>query len=272
MDISFAQPPRMFGAFHLGMLAGILIVCVLVFLRIRRWREKSLLRFIFILGVLMVLLELWKQWFVWEYVYVHEVNLWFFPWQFCSMAMYCAVLTGLCRGKFRDTLLVFLSGFSMFAAIVALAVPSDMLRVQILFASHGFLYHGIMILEALAAMLALRQRQARFRPAVWLFLGMAAVAEVVNVVSHQLLHDIHREPNMFYITPYYPTTQVVFRDIALRLGILPEIVIYLSAIIAFSYGIYRLERALVARSGGAGDCAGCGPKDPEAASKEDAPR
>ena len=248
MDVSFSQPPSMFGAFHLGMLAGILAVCVLVYLLIRRWREKALLRFIFILGVVMVLMEVWKQWFVRVYVYPGPVNLWFFPWQLCSMAMYCAVLTGLCKGKFQDTLLVFLSSFSMFAAIVALAVPSDMLRVQILFASHGFIYHGIMILEALAAMLVLRRRQTKFRPAVWLFLGMAAVAEVINVVSHQLLHDIHREPNMFYITPYYPTTQVVFHEIALRLGILPEIVIYLAAIIGFSYGIFRLERAGGSRS------------------------
>ena len=38
------------------------------------------------------------------------------------------------------------------------------------------------------------------------------------------------------------------RNLAVRLGILPEIVIYLAAIIGFSYGIYRLERAVGARS------------------------
>ena len=248
MDVSFAQPPRMFGAFHLGMLAGILAVCVLVCLLIRRWREKALLRFIFVLGVVMVLLEVWKQWFVWEYVYLHEVNLWSFPWQLCSMSMYCAVLLPFVKPRLQDALLVFLSSFSMFAAVVALAIPSDMLRVQILFACHGFVYHGLMILEALAAMLVLRRREAKFRPAVWLFLGMAAVAEVINVAAHLALHDIRREPDMFYITPYYPTTQMVFHDVAVRLGILPEIVIYLAAIIGFSYGIYRLERAVGARS------------------------
>ena len=248
MDISFSRPPQMFGAFHLGMLAGIAVVCVLAYFLIRRWREKALLRLIFLLGVVMVLMEVWKQWFAWVYVFERTVNLWFFPWQFCSMAMYCAVLTPWVRGRLQDALLVFLSSFSLFAAIVALVIPSDMLRVQILFASHGFIYHGIMILESLAAMLVLRRRQARFRPAVRLFLGMAAVAEVINVVSHQLLHDIHREPNMFYITPYYPTTQVVYHEIAVALGIFPEIVIYLTAIILFSYGIFRLERAVGSRS------------------------
>ena len=248
MDVSFSQPPPMFGAFHLGMLAGITAVCVLAFLYIRRWRERSLIRLIFILGVVMVLLEVWKQWFVRVYVYPGPVNLWFFPWQLCSMAMYCAVLVPFVKPRFQNTLLVFLSSFSLFAAVVALAVPSDMLRPQILFAGHGFVYHGLMILEALAAMLVLRRREAQFRPAVWLFLGMATVAELINVAAHLALHDIHREPNMFYITPYYPTTQVVYHEIALALGILPEIVIYLAAIIAFSYGIFRLERAGGSRS------------------------
>ena len=247
MDVSFSQPPAMFGPFHLGMLAGIALACVLVFFVIRRWREKSLLRLLFILGVVMVLLEVWKQWFVRTYVYPGAVNLWFFPWQLCSMAMYCSVLAGICKGKFQDTLLVFLSTFSLFAAVIALVIPSDMLRVQILFASHGFLYHGIMIVEALAAMLILRRRDAKFLPAVWLFLGMAAIAEVINVAAHLWIGDIHREPNMFYITPYYPSTQVVLHDIAVRLGIFPEIVIYLTAIILFSWGIFRLERALLKR-------------------------
>lgn len=244
MDISFSQPPEMFGPFHLGMLAGIALACVLIFLVIRRCRERALLRLIFVLGVVMLLLEVWKQWFAWEYVYRHVFTMWFFPWQLCSMAMYCAVLTGVCRGRFQDALLVFLSTFSLFAAVIALAIPSDMLRVQILFASHGFIYHGIMIVEALAAMLVLRRRKVTFRPAVWLFLGMAAVAEVINVAAHMRIGDIHREPNMFYITPYYPSTQVVLHDIALRLGVWPEIAIYLTAIILISYGIFRLQRRL----------------------------
>ncbi len=242
MDISFSQPPPMFGAFHLGMLAGIALACVLAYLLIRRREERFLLRLIFLLGVVMLVMEVWKQWFVRTYVYPGPVNLWFFPWQLCSMAMYCAVLTPWVRERLQNTLLVFLSSFSLFAAVIALVIPSDMLRPQILFASHGFLYHGIMLVEALAAMLVLRRREAKFRPALLLFLGMAAVAEAVNVTAHALLHDIHREPNMFYITPYYPSTQVVLHDIAVALGILPEIILYLTAIIGCSYGIYRLQR------------------------------
>ena len=243
MDVSFSRPPAMFGPFHLGMLAGIALVCVLVFLIIRRWRERALLRLIFILGVGMVLMEVWKQWFVWNYVYVHERNLWFFPWQLCSMAMYCCLLLPYLKRKHQDAVLVFLATFSLLAALMALAVPADMLRPQILLTLHGFIYHGLMLVESLTAAIIIGKRgKASFTPAVMLFIIMAAIAEMINVAGHYLMHDIHREPDMFFITPYYPTTQPFFDRIAASLGILPEILLYLLATITASWLLYLIGR------------------------------
>ena len=75
--------------------------------------------------------------------------------------------------------------------------------------------------------------------------GMAAVAELINVAAHSLLHDIHREPNMFYITPYYESTQPVLHEIAMAVGIPAEIVIYLTAIALISFGFFLAEKALM---------------------------
>ena len=112
---------------------------------------------------------------------------------------------------------------------------------QIPLACHGFLYHCFMISESIGAVLILKTRErVRFTPALILFLLMAAAAEVINVAGHHILHDIHIEPNMFYITPYYASTQVVFNSIANALGILPEILIYLLLIILMSYVFFLL--------------------------------
>ena len=69
---------------------------------------------------------------------------------------------------------------------------------------------------------------------------MALVAETINVISHLLINDINREPNMFYITPFFATKQPVLSDIALKYGILTEVVIYLVGISLVSYGLYNL--------------------------------
>ena len=245
MAIQFANTPQMFGAFHIAALAVIALGCVGAYFVLRRMDETRLLRLIWILGAVMLAMEAWKQGFSWVYVYDRRINLWFFPWQLCSMAMYCAFAVRFVRGQRQNTLLVFLSTFSLFAAVVALAVPSDMLRPYVLLTVHGFLYHALMIVLALAAMLVVCRRESvRFAPAVRLFLWMAAVAEVINVVSHRLIGDIHREPNMLFTTPHYESTQPVLHEIAVALGIPAEIFIYLTAIALISYGLFRAERAL----------------------------
>ena len=242
MGITFAQTPQMFGILHIVIMILITAAAAVFFIMFGKRKESTLIRIIRTLGVIMVIGEIWKQWFVPRYVYTDGPSTWFFPWQLCSMAMYCSVLLPFLKGRYQNTVLVFLSTYSLLSAIIALLIPADMMRPQIWLFVHGFLYHGIMVIECLAAILILKQREkAPFLPAVILFLIMAAIAEVINVISHHIINNIHVEANMFYITPYYPTTQPVFHQISVALGILPGIIIYLSAITLGSYLLYRLE-------------------------------
>lgn len=241
MDKMFAVIPTQFGAVHLAILAAVVLLSAgLVFL-LRKQPEDKLAKLIGILGALMLLAEIGKQWFVRRYVYPNGAT-WFFPWQLCSIAMYASFPVPFLRGKARDALLVFLSSFSLLAAAVALLVPGDMLRPQIALFCHSFTYHFVMVAESIAAgcILAKREKRAPFFPALVIFLVTAAVSEVVNVLCHTFWGDRLPVANMFNITPYHPTTQPIFHQIAVSLGILPEILIYLGVIILGSWGIYML--------------------------------
>ncbi len=243
MDLTFAEVPGQFSPIHLALLAGILLLNAGVYLLLRGRSEKTLLRLLFVLGAAMLLAEGWKQWFVARYVYP-EGSSWFFPWQLCSISMYVCALLPLLRGRARDGVLVFLSTFSLLAALVALAVPGDMLRPQVPLFCHSFLYHAVMLAESCAAIRLLQKRRPwpAFRPALVLYLLTAAAAEGINVVSHTFFPELKPQANMFNITPYYPSTQPVFHEIALKLGILPEICIYLLLIALASWGLYLLQR------------------------------
>ncbi len=241
MDLMFSSVPTQFGTVHLAILAAVILISAgLVFL-FRKQPEERLTRLLGILGALMLLAEIWKQWFVRRYVYPAGSS-WFFPWQLCSIAMYASFLTPLLRGKARDALLVFLSSFSLLAAVIALLVPGDMLRPQVPLFCHSFAYHTVMAAESIAAVCILKRRKPApsFRPALILFLITAAVAEAVNVVCHTFFGEYKPVANMFNITPYHPSTQPVFHQIAVTLGVIPEIVIYLAVIILASWGLYRL--------------------------------
>ena len=232
MDITFEKTPELFGTFHIVSVLIILLSCIPVYHGLKKCNEAVLLKFLHYSGLLMIIMEIWKQWFSYVYVYNHVFSMWFFPWQLCSMAMYCSFFIPYFKEKFQNTLLVFLATYSLFAAIMALAVPADMLRPQILLTCHGFIYHGIMLYQSIAAMLVVyRRKNISFIPATYMFLIMAAIAEIINVVSHHVLQNWKLEPNMFNITPYYPSTQFVFHEIALAIGIIPQLIIYLLLII-----------------------------------------
>ena len=254
MAVEFKTVPTMFGAFHIGWRTGITEASLLFYFIFRNLSEKALLRVIFGIGVFMVLGEIWKQYFSYIYVCGRQISLWYFPWQLCSISMYLGVLLPLIKGRARETCLIFLGTYSLLAALMALAVPADMLRIQILLASHGFLYHGLMILQSIAAILMMKRHQKdapkqfrdifrAFTPSLLLFFVAAAIAEMVNIISHIALHDPDREPNMFSITPYYESTQPVFHEIALAIGIIPEIILYLLLISLASFGLFILQQA-----------------------------
>ncbi|MBR3271685.1 MAG: YwaF family protein [Clostridia bacterium] len=242
MDRTFSAAPLPYGLVHWLILGGILAAAVLFALAIRKADERRLLRLLFIFGLCMLVAEAWKQWFVIRYIYCGTRSMWFFPWQLCSMAMYCSAIAPFLRGKAQDAVLVFLCTFSVIGAVFALLFPEDMMRPQILLFLHSFLYHAVMLLEGLIAFRVLRKRgKARFFPALLLYLCMAVVAEIVNVASHLIVRDIHYEANMFYITPFYPSTQPVFDAIAKHAGIAVEIVVYLGVIALGAFGLFLLE-------------------------------
>ena len=265
-NLVFTNTPVLFGPFHIVMLLLVTTAALLLYKLVRIRNEDHLLQLLHRLGLIMILAEIWKQWFVLRYVYP-DFSLWFFPWQLCSMAMYCSFFVTFVKEKYQNVLLVFLSSFSFFSAIVALVVPSDMLRPQIPLAVHGFIYHGIIIAESLIAIRILRQRsmhyqsssvdsasshqattstgeRIRFAPAALLFLIMSGIAEIINCIGHYLLPGHWPEPDMFYITPFYPSTQPVCAYVAEKLGILPEILIYSAAIILISYLFYLVANCL----------------------------
>ena len=76
---------------------------------------------------------------------------------------------------------------------------------------------------------------------------MSAVAEVINVVSYNLFPERGRASNMFNITPYWPSTQPVFHDIAVKLGVIPEIIIYTAVIALASWGLFLLVNLIAGK-------------------------
>lgn len=241
----FAEKPELFGVLHLVLAALCVALNIAVYLAVKGKREDLLLRVLWTLGLVMMISEIFKQWYCYTYLFDRQINLWYFPWQLCSVSMYLSFAAKYLKGKAQDAVLVYLSTFSLFGAVMALAYPENMLFEQVVLTVHSFVYHAFIISEAIIGIEILRNKeQVPFRRALPLFGITVIIAEIINIASRIIIHDPAREPNMFYINPFYPTTQPVFRDIAERSGAVPEIIVYLICLILASYILYLLEYKL----------------------------
>ena len=86
------------------------------------------------------------------------------------------------------------------------------------------------------------RKSSGFLPAAILFLILAGIAELLNFLLRG-----KGSIDMFYISPWEPSTQVILRDIAARLGRGPEILLYLGLIL-LGAGLIHLRAASLCRS------------------------
>ena len=219
MNIKFNNIPTLFGPLHICFLILTIIISFLIYFLLRNKNEDLLIKILSISGIILILLEIWKQFFTYNYVFNKEYNMWFFPWQLCSMGMYVSTLLPLFNKDKQNYLLIFLATYSLFGAIVALLLPYDMLREQVLLTYHSFIYHIVLICQSIIAIIILRYRNDKhFKPTLFLFLAMSLVAEIINIISHLIFNDIHKEAETYLFMAALDDS----RDKALRQMIIPH--------------------------------------------------
>lgn len=179
-----------------------------------------------------ILLYIWN-----DYSYIW----WYFPFQLCSMPLYlmpaALFLDKSPFSRLRQAFLTFLTDFGTLAGIFVFADTSGMHYQLPVLTVHSYLWHFLMIFAGV--FLGLSQRRppslARFADACVVFLSGAAIATGINAMFHS-----YGSINMFYISPWEPVTQAVFRDISEKTGDSLCHVIYLTAIIAGAGIVHKL--------------------------------
>lgn len=186
---------------------------------------------LFVCGITLTLGEIYKQLFLYAVVNQGFYDWWYFPFQLCSTPMYlCLVFPFLPHGQYRQAAAVYLQSFGFLGGIMALLEPSGLMHPYWTLTLHGLLWHILLVFLALyctASGLAGKNGQD-FVSALLLFFLFCLIATGINLFTGG-------RADMFYISPYYPLTQVVFREISLALGIWPGIGIYLASICLGAY-------------------------------------
>ena len=205
----FSDAPKAFGRFHVISLGIVLVLFALMIVFRHRLPkgEKALRRSLAVFGVGLLLLEIGKQLF---YSYQGESSFAYnwekFPFQFCSVPIYVALLAMCLReGKLRSALVAFLGTYSPVAGASVLFYPSNTVFSEIIFLDvHTMVWHGAMLLFGLYLWLS-GEIQANVKTAGYAALVYAPlnfIALALNEASYAWGFAGEYTFNMFYTGRY----------------------------------------------------------------------
>ncbi|MDD3142528.1 MAG: YwaF family protein [Lachnospiraceae bacterium] len=178
-------------------------------------------------GLLLVAMELYKQIFLFNIISHGHYNWWYFPFQLCSIPMYlCIIIPFVHSKKYTLILCTFLQNFSILGGVMALLFHSGLIYSYLRLTIHGFVWHILLILIGLLTCITQHSDSSikGYLCTLYPYAFSCIIATVINIISPKA-----GGADMFYISPYHPSTQFGFHYIAVTYGTLAGILIYIIA-------------------------------------------
>lgn len=233
------RTPAPYGSFHI--LTAVLGIAAAVFAarrcagrvrssKARRCACDSKKRLVIGVGFVLLISEIYKQLFCFYIIDGQHYNWYRFPFQLCSLPMYFSLIVPHFRSeRLKTTIYTFMTSFNLMGAVMAFADPSGFFSKYAVLTAHGILWHVLVIFISFFIGLtdmADTSSPKSFLKTLPLFFVCCGIAAAINTGLHS-----YGGANMFYIDPYAPSVQLVFKDIAAAFGIAAGNIAYIFAMI-----------------------------------------
>lgn len=241
-------PPVPYSAFHILLTvfgAGFAVSFARFFgrkIRSMASPEPYFRHILFSCGVLLALMELYKQAFLYVIEFHGHFDWWYFPFQLCSLPMYLCLLLPFVPHKYQRIFCTFMYNYNLLGAVMVFVDPSGLMHPYWTLTLHGFIWHILLIFIGL--LIAFSRMVLPTAKGFWqstaVFTAGCVIATIINVTSHP-----YGNADMFYITPYYATTQIVYSQIAAKFGIFAGNAVYVLSIILGAWLlhlVFQVER------------------------------
>ncbi len=203
------ETPQMYGWFHLMFFALTLIAAYLLCRYHKNADEKSVRRILLVTSIIVVALEIYKQ-FNYSFSYengivAYDYQWYAFPFQFCSTPMFAGLIAAFVHNKkVHDSLCAYLATFSVFAGACVMFYPPQVFVETIGINIQSMICHGAMItigIYLLYTGYVKVEHKTIFR-AIPSFAVFIVIAMIMNEIAYRS-GLLERETfNMFFISPY----------------------------------------------------------------------
>ena len=191
-DIPAGMGYELFGPAHLLCVAVTALAVIVLILTVRRTEEKAQRRFLKLVPIFMVILEVFKDCFL---VSVHRFDEWYLPFHFCSMGIFVFLLREYLPWKKAKEIFGEIAFMLILPGSVAALLFADWTiyyPVWNFINIHSYIWHGLLVLYPL--MIYLRHE---IRPSIkhihWNLLFLCAVVPPIYAF------DKHFGTNYFFV-------------------------------------------------------------------------
>ena len=245
--------PSRFGWFHTLCLILVVIIIIILYKRKKYFSEKQLKIVLGIYGIIALILETLKQ-LIWSFNYdaLTETIIWdyewySFPFQLCTTPIFvCLICLFLKKGKFRDTLLSYISFITILGSIAVMIIPDNCFVSDILVNIHAMWLHlGSFVVSIYLLMSGkVKITIQNLKRAILVFLSFVFIAEILNILIYNSGILSGEEFNMFYISPYFISSLPVFDIIQQKVPYILYLLIYILIIIIGAASIYVISKLI----------------------------
>ncbi len=213
--------PRAFGGFHFLSLGVCVFICILFgFWGTKRGRKHTD-TVVFTAGLLLLFLELYKQFYSYFILNDRVYDFGFLPFQFCSLPLYLYLTVPFLReGRVKELFYRFLALYGTMGACLVMVYPAFYDRASL--CVHTMLWHTVMLAVGVFLLFA-RGYGSSWKREVLLpaipFVIFFFIATCINVfLTPHIVHSPN-PLNLYYMSPYVqPTRYFVIRDVQMQFG------------------------------------------------------
>ncbi len=245
------ETPKSYGWFHFMFVAIMIGLTVFLCLKFRNCSDKAFRRIALICWIVMVVLELYKQF---EYSYdlstptIEWDYQWYaFPYQLCSTPMYVLPFIAFMKdSKFRECFVAYMSTFSLFGGLATFCYPEQVFISTIGINIQTMVHHGLQIVLGIFFIVYNRKKfttkyYLKSLPVFGVLVSIAFIANELFV----LIAGTEETFNMFFINRHFGCSLPLLDMIDEKLPYVPFLLMYIFGFALISAIIYFVARLIM---------------------------